>query len=142
MKFIKNGNLAKVVAFFVIAVVLTCTVSYAAGGWQLPDSNNSGNIGEGEKNPSTDETDDDKDPSAQNPNEDLPVIKPIPEYLHYLTGEEISLEQSYKKPLCFSISSDAPAYGLSSSFIVVEIPIEEGNSRFLCFTDDAYLLVR
>ena len=42
MKWLQNGNLAKLVAFFVIAVVITCTVSFAANGWQSfidnPDS--------------------------------------------------------------------------------------------------------
>ena len=34
MKKIKGGNLVKLVAFFVIAAVLTCTASFAANGWQ------------------------------------------------------------------------------------------------------------
>ena len=87
MKFMKNGNLAKVVAFFVIAVILTCTVSYAAGGWQLPDINDSGNIGEGEQNPSTDDTDDDKDATTENPNEDPQIITVVSEKNRNITNE-------------------------------------------------------
>ena len=140
MKWLKNGNLAKVVAFFVIAVVLTCTVAYAASGWQSPnDEPDSGKNGEGNNTPSTDETDENKDGTNQdNSNEeDTPVVKPIPEYLHYITGKEITLEQNYKKPICFVMSSDTPVYGISSSFMVVEIPVEDGKTRFLCFTDEA-----
>ena len=52
MKWLQNGNLAKLVAFFVIAVVITCTVSFAANGWQsfINDETKNDNIEKNEAN--------------------------------------------------------------------------------------------
>ena len=60
MKKIKGGNLVKLVAFFVIAAVLTCTASFAANGWQSfvnnePDSDDAdGNPPDGDVDENTD----------------------------------------------------------------------------------------
>jgi hypothetical protein len=43
-------------------------------------------------------------------------------------------------PLCFVFSSTDPLYGISSSYLTIEIPTEYGNTRLLCFTDDAKTL--
>lgn len=128
MKRISNGNLAKLVAFFLIVVTLTCTVAYAVSG--------STNVANDPllNNPS------DNSPPQNNNNLDtdfIPTVKPIPEYLHNITGLEITKEQSYILPLCFIFNPLADIYSISSSYLTIEIPIEHGNSRFICFTDDA-----
>ena len=138
MKWLQNGNLAKLVAFFVIAVVITCTVSFAANGWQsfinpgqdkdsLTTDNSSDNNASGEK----DET---------NNLEDTPVALPVPKYYHSITGLETTLEDSLKRPLAFVFSSNDPLYGISSSYLTIELPTEYGNTRLLCFTDEAKTL--
>lgn len=138
MKWIQNGNLAKLVAFFVIAAVITCTVSFAANGWESfitePDSDKILT----ELNKENDNVDENTDGDANNkePEEDVPVVSPEPKYYHYLTGLETTLENSLKKPLCMVLSSTDPLYGISSSYLTIELPTEYGNTRLLCFTDD------
>ena len=138
MKWLQNGNLAKLVAFFVIAVVITCTVSFAANGWQSfinnePDSdkittdNNSANNKVDENNDG--ETD-----------EDIPVVQPTPKYYHPITGVETTLETALKRPISICFESSNPLYGISSSYLTIEFPTEYGNTRFLCFTDEAKTL--
>ena len=81
MKWLQNGNLAKMVAFFVIATVITCTVSFAANGWQSfttdPDSDNivTDNIYV------SDNVDENKDGDSEN--QDIPVVAPQTKYYHY-----------------------------------------------------------
>ena len=139
MKWLQNGNLAKLVAFFVIAVVITCTVSFAANGWQSfikePDSDNVA----ADNDSTSDNVDENTDGESQE-NQDVPVVAPTPKYYHYLTGLETDLENSIKKPLCIVLSSQDPLYGVSSSYLTVEFPTEYGNTRFLCFTDSAQTL--
>ncbi len=136
MNWLKNGNLAKLVAFFVITIVLTCTVAYAAGGWQQPGVNtpdNSDDDTDG-KNPPSVNVDENTDGNGTT--EEPPEIKPIPEFLHYITGLEITKEVSYKKPICFVFDPSAPLYSISSAYLVVDLPTENGT-RLLCFTDNA-----
>lgn len=138
MKRLQNGNLAKMVAFFVIAVVVICTVSFAANGWQSftmsPDSDNFAD----EKLNTSDNVDENKDGDSQD--QDIPVVAPQAKYYHYLTGLEITPEDALKKPLCVVLSSQDPLYSISSSYLTIEFPLEHGKSRLLCFTDSAQRL--
>ena len=138
MKWIQNGNLAKLVAFFVIAAVITCTVSFAANGWESfitePDSDKIVTDVNKENDNVDENTDGDNNTNNQDP--DVPTVAPAPKYFHCLTGLEITLENSLKKPLCIVMSSTDPLYGISSSYLTIEIPTEYGKTRLLCFTDD------
>ncbi len=151
MKRSKNGNLAKLVAFFVIVIIIICSVSFMASGWQLyvTKDQNSGDVAssdktndqaDGNKDPSNNESEGEADGSQNGENPDVPALKPIPEYLHYISGKEISQEQSKIRPLAFVMNTAYPAYGLSSSFLTVEIPTEGGKTRFIAFTDTAEAL--
>lgn len=139
MKWLQNGNLAKLVAFFVIATVITCTVSFAANGWQSfikePDSDNI----VADNNTESDDFDENKDGESggENGGDDVPTVAPTPKYYHYLTGVETDLENSLQRPMCLVLSSKDPLYGLSSSYLTIELPTEYGNTRFLSFTDEA-----
>ena len=135
MNWLQNGNLAKLVAFFVIAIVITCTVSFAANGWQSFIENPNGDDIANNDNKTDGSASDDNENK-----EDIEVIAPEPKYYHYITGLETTLEASLKKPLCVVFSSQDPMYGISSSFMTIEIPIEYGNTRLLCFTNDAVTL--
>ena len=139
MKWLQNGNLAKLVAFFVISVVITCTVSFAANGWEsfVNDSNSSdGAINDANTNsainPGTEE--------EQDPTGDIPAVLPVQKYYHSITGLETDAQTHSKRPICFVFSSLDPLYGISSSYLTIEIPTEYGNTRLLCFTDDAKTL--
>ena len=140
MKSVQNGNLAKLVAFFAIAITIACTVSFAANGWQSfipePDSDNVAS----DENSDNNNVDENTDGDTTNKDEDIPVVAPTPKYYHYLTGLETDLESSMKKPLCLILSSQDPLYGISSSYLTIEFPIEHGDTRLMCFTDTAQTL--
>ena len=136
MKRLQNGNLAKLVAFFVIASVLSCTVSFAANGWQsfVDDGANGDNV-------VSDSNLNNKDEGTNEDNAaDIPVMVPSQKYYHSITGLEMLDGRTQSRPLCFVFSSTDPLYGISSSYLTIEIPTEYGNTRLLCFTDDAKTL--
>lgn len=138
MKWLQNGNLAKLVAFFVIAVVITCTVSFAANGWQSfinnePDSDKITT----ENNSANNKVDENNDGIQD---EDIPVIQPTQKYYHQITGLETDIETSVKRPVSICFESSNPLYGISSSYLTIEFPTEYGNTRLLCFTDEAKTL--
>ncbi len=136
MKHLKGGSLLRLVAFFVIAAILTCTASFAASGWQSfiqdePNSDDAANIippsGEGDEN--TDE--------SNNADTDK---TPVPETKHYLTGETVTPDEASSAPISFIYSSDAPLYGISSAFLTLEIPTENGKTRYVSlFSRGTYL---
>ena len=138
MKWLQNGNLAKLVAFFVIAIVLSCTVSFAANGWQsfVDDDTSSDNIASDNKEDSSQGTSNDGNTDG----DDVAVILPDPKYYHSITGLETDADNSLNRPICLVFSSQDPLYGIASSYLTIEIPTEYGNTRLLCFTDDAKTL--
>ena len=140
MKWLQNGNLAKLVAFFVIAVVITCTVSFAANGWQsfINNEPDSDDVVADKNNAESDNID--EKPDGDKTEEDVPVVLPTPKYYHIITGLETDLESSLKRPLALCFGASDPLYGISSSYLTIEFPTEYGNTRFLCFTDDAKTL--
>ena len=146
MKSIKSSNLAALVAFCLIATLLTCTVAIAAGNMQLspndePDSGKAEAPSNGD-NGNTDENNEgnqegDGDTGSE---DDLPVVAPLPEFFHSITGISVSEEQSLIKPYCFVTYSSQPLYGISYAYLTVEIPTENEQTRFLSFTDNTKLL--
>lgn len=130
----KTGNLAILVAFCLIATILTCTVAIAAGNIQLsPDASpDSGNT---QTTPPVVNGDTDENETG-NSEEEEEENDPIPEFIHNITGLGISSEESIIRPYCFITASDSPLYGLTSSYLTVEVPIEGGKTRLLMFTDN------
>ncbi len=136
MKAFKNGNLAKLVAFFLIAISLTAAIAVSASGWLENDNTepDSGNI-EGGNPPSNDNADENKDgPTVE---DNAPVVVPTPTYTHYLTGLEISEADYLMKPFAVVADTAAPMYGISSAIMTVEIPLEDGKTRYLLITPSA-----
>ena len=122
MKSMKTSSLFRLAALLIIAVIVICMVGFAADrndGKDTRPEDNSGEVVDG-INP---------------PPEDNNTAKP-PEYTHYLTGLEITADAQKTKPLCFVLDSSSPLYGISGSPLTVEIPIENGTSRFLLYQDD------
>lgn len=128
----ESGNLAKLVAFFLIATVLIIAISISVSGWQEnPDTEpDSGNVDDN----TNDNADENIDGSGDN---DVPTVAPAPSYTHYLTGLEISEEESLVKPFALVLDTTSPLYAISGAKLLVEIPTEHGNTRYLAFTDDA-----
>ena len=126
-KTLKNGNLMKLVAFFMIALIIVYAIAFASHGRQSqtqdPDSGDADNT--------ISDTDENKDG-----NEDIQTSLPIPEYLHYITGKQTTKDTYTKKPLCFIFDAKGQVYGYSNTYLTIEIPTEDNNSRLLCFMDN------
>lgn len=133
MKFIKGGNLAKLVAFFLIVTILTCTVAFASGGWQsfTEGDSDSDDIAGGVIPPDGNV---DENTDGNNGVTPPPQDEPAPVFTHYLTGLTVTAEEAARAPLAFVYSSTDPIYGLSYAFLTVEIPTEDGKTRLLGVT--------
>ncbi len=154
MKSLKMSSLQKLISFILIAVLLICTVGFAADGWQSPDDEpDSGNVGDttGEADENTDGTTPPPE-STDTPNEDLPtetppveetpdpIPIPTPVYKNTMTGLQISAEQNAQAPIGFVLDPNSPLYGVSSSDIALEFPLEDGNTRMLSYTTNYSML--
>ena len=136
MKNIKGVSLIRLVAFFVIATILTCTAVFATGGWQSfiqnePDSDDTADtlLSSGDVDENTD---------GSNKTED--IIVPIPETKHYLTGLTIPNSEKKLSPISFIYSSNTPLYGISNAFLTIEMPTENGATRYVSlFSQSTYL---
>ncbi len=122
------GNYAKLIAFFLVAVLLIIGFGFATEGWwQTPsaDTNDETN-----KNPTGDAQLPPKDEDG--PSE--PVFTP-PEYVNFLTGLETTEELARKRHFSFVLDTDSPLYGISASDIIAEFPTEDYTTRLLAFTN-------
>lgn len=130
MKSLKTSSLFRMAALLLIAVIAICMVGFVTEGWQSepqkqPES--------GETDESSGETDENTDGGGET---EVPAPPSPPEYTHYLTGLEITAEESRQKPLCFVMDASSPLYGIYGSPLTVEIPIESGQSRLLVYRSD------
>ncbi len=134
MNTVKNGNLIKAVAFFVIIAIIALTLVIVANGWQddttMPD--NSEADGEIQDTPTSGDADNDTPPKQETPN--TPQKPEQPMYLCPITGLESTEEISKSRPLVFTIDTNAPTYGISSARLIIEVPFENGTTRSLLFT--------
>ncbi len=135
MKTAKTGNLSKLVAFFLIAIVLITAIAFSASGWEQTDEEPDSDNVNGDQTANNDKDDENKDGPSES--EDENVVAPTPYFTHFITGLEITEAESFIKPICFVSDPTAPCYGISSSLLTIEIPIEDGKTRFLIYTDDA-----
>lgn len=136
----KNGNLLKLVAFFLISIILTVLIVFSASGWyESEDVENQDNSTEDDLvSKPADDNIETEDTEAPPPTENIPNEEEKPtdiKYYHFLTGEEITKEDTDNIPYAFIMSSEAPIYGLSHAYFVIEIPIENGKTRFISLID-------
>lgn len=157
MKSFKMNSLQRLVSFILIAVLLICTVGFAAGGWQSTnDEPDSGEVGD--KTDKTDENTDGTPPSSdenknndsadvgedtQKPDDaeqpDEPVIE-IPKYTSQITGLEVSSDVAFSTPVGYVLNPVMPLYGISGSDLTLEFPIEDGSTRILSYTTNTAML--
>lgn len=137
----KITGISKLVSFALIAVFLIIAVGFAASGWQSdtehePDS--------GENGQQTENTDENKDGSPNDGTDQNgstgSVDVAVPKYYSYLTGLEISEEDSRRKPIAFVIDPASPTYAISSAELAVELPIENGETKMVVYTPNISLL--
>ena len=136
----KSSSYVKLIAFFLVAAILVFAFGFAADGWQFNKIPDSGNINQNEQNNKNDEADENK-----NGNEgDAPTVKEeseepeiyIPEHVNMLTGLETTEVLSRRRPIAFVMNSASPLYAISSSELIIELPIEDGTTRLLAYTTD------
>ncbi len=98
-----------------------------------PEDENGENDKENEENNKEDEENKEENKEEAPPEE---VIPPPPVYINVMTGLEVTNEQQKRVPLGFVFDPLAPLYGISSSELAIEFPIEDGTTRLLSYTTD------
>lgn len=123
------SNYAKLIAFFVVAVLLVVGFGFTTEG--LWTSNAQSNTDDTPSEPQSNIT---PNETVKPPENNVPTVK-IPEYFNYLTGLESTEENSRKRHFAFVLDSSAPLFGTSSCDIIAEFPTEENSTRLLAFTN-------
>ncbi len=127
----KNWSYNKLIAFFLIVVALMSILVVSASGWQaegLP-SENQGT--EAEKNSGTDQ-DEEKLPTVTTPPE---PEKESQKFYHPITGLEVSEEESLDTQVAYVIDGNSPLCGIANCNLLIEIPIEDGKTRYIMIAD-------
>ena len=129
----KTNSYGRLVAFFLVAIALICALGFAASGWQSDPENKPDSGDTDENNGDTDENKDGGENTE--PPEDPPIVEI--KYYNALTGLEVDEATSLKRPLGFVMDPTAPMYGISGADVAIEIPVEDGATRFLMLSQGA-----
>lgn len=139
MKNFKTSKSLRLIAFFLVAVILICAFGFSADGWQINDTADV-NTHQGTSNtptPPTPDTSQNTDISDETEQE-----APVQKYYNPLTGEETTELLSQTNHLSFVMNPAAPMYGTSSADLIIEFPIEDGSTRFLSFINTPEQMVK
>lgn len=123
----KTSSSLRLIAFFLVAIVLICTFGFTADGWQIKNDDTA--------IPSQGDNTN-KLPSQQTPDtesEEGQKNEEVPKFYNRLTGEETTEELYYTRHTAFVISPAAPMYGISYSDLLIEFPTEGDSTRLLSF---------
>ena len=123
------SNPVRLIAFFLTAVILTCTFGFTVDGWQ-DSADNAGD----------DNTNQPNDDNPENNGDDIPTDAPpadepqihIPEFVSRITGIEISEDDAKSLSVALVINPSLPLYGLSSAELICDVPTEDGG-RYIAF---------
>ncbi len=141
MNSFKLNNFQKFACFVLIIILVICTVGFAADGWQLNldifnNDDNTPEANDGNNN-QTDDPDEDNNASNPPPELDTPTAPPEPQepvFFSLSTGLQVSKEEFERAPIGIILDPSSPLYGISSSDISIEFPIEDGSTRLLAYT--------
>ncbi len=127
----KTGSYGRLIAFFLVAVIVLCAFGFAVEGWQTKDNTPTDNSG-------TSTNPEGEIPGAEAPSDDVqaganPQLPTNPSSTDYITGLEISDDELNLSYISFTLDSTAPLYGIHSTELLIEIPIEN-DTRYLVFT--------
>ncbi|MBQ8321929.1 MAG: DUF3048 C-terminal domain-containing protein [Clostridia bacterium] len=128
-----RGNYVKLIAFFLVAALLVAAFGFATEGWwdgTTPDADSS------KVDADSNKADNDKNTQKEPENEQKEPEMYIPEFTNALTGLETTEAASRRRHYAFVIDPDSPLYGLSGADLVTEIPVEDGTTRLLAFTNE------
>lgn len=126
----KAGSYGRLIAFFLVAIILLCAFGFAVEGWQPQDQTD-----HGANDSNTGGTNDDNKPANGDDEggESEPEKPKIPDYTDSITGLETDEATSREKHLCFVMDSASPLYGISNAQMLIEIPTETNSTRILAF---------
>lgn len=132
----KTGNLLRVIAVILIAVLALFLIGATAhGGFLTPEendkTNNNDKPNEDGSTPPPQDTEPPEDDKANN-NEEPPVAV-LPTYYSKLTGLAISEEEYLEQSLALVYKSNSALYALSSAEVLIEIPIDKTESRYIVY---------
>ena len=125
----KNWNYNKLISFFLIALVLLSILVVSANGWQSdapPDKNEESQDDKQEQIPDK-EVGDSDEPEA-------PTVE-TQKFYHHITGLEVSEEDFGEEQIAYIIDSASPLCGVANCNVLVEIPLENGKTRFIMIAD-------
>jgi hypothetical protein len=131
MKQIPSGRIQKIVAISAIALIITLIFGFAVSGLndnsQINENQNSSQIPEDPKEP-------------EEPLEDEPPAQTLPPeivYINYLTGLVTTEKKYQSRPYVYSMTSSAPFYAISGADLVIEVPVENKETRLLVYTQNS-----
>ena len=135
-----NGSLFRAITAMLIVVILVLTVSIAVSGWQADsngeNSGEDGNITDNADNQNGD-TDVNEGTADNNSNTaEKPLSPTAPEYTYYLSGLECDAALTATLPFAFVMESSAPMYGTTDTELLIEIPTEDGKTRYIVYKSD------
>ena len=125
----KNWNYNKLISFFLIALVLLSVLVVSANGWQsdTPPMQSEENQDDKQEQIPDKNASDDKEPEK-------PAVE-TPKFYHHITGLEVSEENFGQAQVAYIIDSASPLCGIASCNVLIEIPIEDGKTRFIMIAD-------
>lgn len=133
MKKDKTSKSLRLIAFFLVGLILVCAFGFSVDGWDFK-KNTPGTPQQNNGTPNT-PTQDDKIQSDTSSDENINQEE-SPKFFNKITGEETTEELSNTRHVAFVISPSAPLYGVSSADLLIEFPIEDGETRLLSFIND------
>ena len=129
MKKAKTSKSLRLIAFFLVAIILICTFGFTADGWHFKKQGNNSLPQDGSPDAPTETG----DPEALPDDSTDQMEENLPKYYNRLTGEETTEALSNARHTSFVISPSAPMYGISHSDLLIEFPSEDGTTRLLSF---------
>ena len=128
----------RLIAFFLVSVILICAFGFSADGWQIKENTDKKEDYNSENNIQNQST------PTQSPQDEDSIVdaEPLPKFYNSLTGLETTEELSTTRHTAFVMNSESPLYGISAADIVIEFPIEDGTTRLLAFINSPKDLVK
>ncbi len=117
----KASKLARPIILIILVVLLTGVIGFAVGGWSAEDQTP-------KESEITQESNNVQKPQEMTVNDTLPTVGQ-----DYLTGLTIAVEEADVIPAAFLYDTASPAYGISYASVNIEIPVENGKTRCLCY---------
>ena len=126
----KATGYSRLIVTFLVAVILVFTFGLVADGWQ--QANGETPDAEGD-DPTVDVPDNNTDNGDDT---EVGAVPEPPKFYNRLSGLECSEDASKKSHLAYTVHSNLPFYAISSCDMLVEFPVEDGQTRLLVFTSD------